>query len=168
MIEPIAAHIGVAVSGADLDAVADLMRAYAASLDVDLAYQDFEAELASLPGKYASPTGVLLIARSAERGDPVGCVALRPLNVASGCCEMKRLYVAPEGRGSGLGRRLVEAVIAEARRLGYREMRLDTLPSMESAKGIYRVLGFDETGPYYDSPVEGTTFMCLGLAGAQS
>lgn len=151
-----------AVSRADLDAVADLMRAYAASLDIDLAYQDFEAELASLPGKYAPPAGVLLIARGSS-GDPAGCVGLRPLDYGDRCCEMKRLFVAPSGRGIGLGLRLVDAVIGEARRLGYCEMRLDTLPSMAEALAIYRSLGFVETGPYYATPVAGTVFMRLDL-----
>lgn len=126
-------------SPADLAAVVTLFRAYAATLDVDLAYQDFEAELAAMPGKYAPPAGELLLARQSD-GTPVGCVGLRPLDVA-GCCEMKRLYVALEGRGTGLGRLLVETVIAEARRLGYRDMRLDTLPTMHEAQALYTRLG---------------------------
>ncbi|WP_029006102.1 GNAT family N-acetyltransferase [Azorhizobium doebereinerae] len=142
---------------ADLAAVAGLFRAYAAALDVDLAYQDFAAELAMLPGKYAPPGGELLLARD-EAGTPVGCVALRPLE-APGCCEMKRLYVAPEGRGGGLGRRLAEAIVAAAERIGYGEIRLDTLPAMAGAQALYGKLGFETTAPYYATPVAGTLFL---------
>lgn len=142
-------------------AVAALMRAYAASLDVDLGYQDFETELEGLPGKYGPPRGALLLARDADRS-PLGCVALRPLE-ADGACEMKRLYVAPSARGTGLGRRLAEAVVAEARRRGYRELYLDTLPSMQAAQALYRELGFEVCASYYETPVAGTAFMRLRL-----
>jgi ribosomal protein S18 acetylase RimI-like enzyme len=145
----------------DLGHVAQLFRDYAASLDVDLAYQDFEAELASLPGKYAPPAGALFLARHAK-GDALGCVALRPLD-DRGACEMKRLYVAAGARGMSLGRALAEAAIAEARLLGYSEMRLDSLPSMTAAKDLYRRLGFVEMQSYYASPIRGTTFMRLQL-----
>lgn len=158
--------IGPATSAADLAAVADLMRAYADWIDIDLGFQGFEAELASLPGKYAPPTGALLLARLAD-GAAVGCVALRSLSEA-GCCEMKRLYVLPEGRGLGLGRRLAEAIVAEARRIGYREMRLDTLPSMQGALAIYGSLGFVETGPYYETPVAETVFLRLDIGARQA
>jgi ribosomal protein S18 acetylase RimI-like enzyme len=141
----------------DLEATITLFRAYAASLDVDLAYQDFEGEMAAMPGKYAPPAGELLLARDAS-DRAVGCVGLRSLD-APGCCEMKRLYVCPEGRGSGLGRRLVAALIEVAERIGYRELRLDTLPSMAEARRLYRRLGFDVIEPYYDAPVAGTLFM---------
>jgi ribosomal protein S18 acetylase RimI-like enzyme len=149
--------IAQASTQADVAAVVALFRAYAASLDVDLAYQGFEAELAAMPGKYAPPAGRLLLARSPE-GLPLGCVGLRALEVA-GCCEMKRLYVAPEGRGTGLGIRLVEAVIREAEAIGYREMRLDSLPSMGPAIALYRKRGFEEMAPYYETPVAGTVFL---------
>jgi len=139
-----------------------LFRAYAAALDVDLGYQDFAAELAGLPGRYASPAGVLLLAREAM-GQPVGCIALRPLGT-DGSCEMKRLYVAPAGRGGGLGRALVEAVIAEATRIGYREIRLDTLPSMQAAQALYEAIGFVPITPYYDTPIAGTRFLSLRLS----
>src|SRR3954452_12364369 len=141
----------------DLASAVKLFREYAASLEIDLSYQNFEAELATLPGQYAPPSGELLLARVAT-GYPVGCVALRPLN-AHGCCEMKRLYVAPQGRGIGLGRRLVEAILREAERIGYREMRLDTLPSMAEALAVYRRAGFEPMEPYYETPVVGTIFL---------
>lgn len=141
----------------DLAATVGLFRAYAASLDVDLSYQDFEAEMAAMPGKYAPLAGELLLARDAE-GKPVGCVGLRPIKSA-GCCEMKRLYVSPEGRGIGLGKALVDALVEVAERIGYREMKLDTLPSMVGAQSLYRKLRFEVSEPYYDTPVAGTLFM---------
>jgi GNAT superfamily N-acetyltransferase len=146
---------------ADIEAMAALFREYASSLGVDLCFQDFDAELASLPGKYAPPTGALLLARDAQ-GAPLGCVALRPV-LPEGCCEMKRLYVAPQRRGLGLGNALVNAIIAEAKRIGYREMRLDTLPTMEAAVALYRREGFVPIPPYYDTPVEGTIFLARSL-----
>ena len=145
----------------DLAATAELFQAYAAALPVDLAYQDFAAELATLPGKYAAPAGELLLARDAE-GTALGCVALRPLPI-EGACEMKRLYVAPRGRGRGLGRALVDAVLATAKRIGYREMRLDTLPSMAEAIPLYTKAGFVPIAPYYDTPVAGTLFLARSL-----
>lgn len=140
----------------DMAEVRRLFQAYAASLDVDLAYQDFASELAALPGDYAPPSGAVLLARRAD-GVAVGCVAVRALG--DGVCEMKRLYVAPEGRGLGLGRRLMEAALEAARARGYRELRLDTLPSMAAAQGLYRQSGFEEIAPYYGTPVAGTVFM---------
>src|SRR6266403_2550613 len=110
----------------DLASTVRLFRAYASSLDIDLSYQGFEAEMEAMPGKYAPPAGELLLARYSN-GTPVGCVGLRPIE-PQGCCEMKRLYVSPEMRGLGLGEKLVDAVVKEAERIGYREMRLDTLP----------------------------------------
>jgi ribosomal protein S18 acetylase RimI-like enzyme len=145
----------------DLPVVAQLFRAYARSLPIDLGYQGFDGELAALPGKYAPPRGALLIARG-EGGGAFGCVAMRPLKHV-GVCEMKRLYVAPEGRGRGLGRALAEAIIEAGRAAGYREMRLDTLGHMREAQALYRALGFTEIGPYYASPIEGTVFMSLSL-----
>jgi len=150
-------HIAPARTPDDLADTIALFRAYAASLDIDLAYQDFAAELAAMPGKYAPPDGALLLARAAD-GRAMGCVALRRLDI-SGCCEMKRLYVSPDGRGGGVGRGLVQAVMDVARRAGYREMRLDTLPSMVNAQSLYGELGFLAMEPYYDSPVPGTIFM---------
>ncbi len=134
-----------------------LFDAYAAALPIDLGYQGYAAERASLPGAYAPPSGVLLLA-SALDGAALGCVALRPFGPA-GCCEMKRLYVAPAGRGHGLGHALVRAVLAEAVRIGYREMRLDTLPSMTEALGLYATHGFERIPAYYDTPVAETIFL---------
>src|SRR5271168_817477 len=145
----------------DLASTVRLFRAYAYSLDIDLSYQDFEVEMETMPGKYAPPAGELLLARRSN-GTPVGCVRLRPIE-PHGCCEMKRLYVSPEGRGFGLGARLVGAVVKEAERIGYREMRLDTLPSMAGAIALYRKLGFEPMEPYYDTPVIGTIFMRRSL-----
>lgn len=145
----------------DLPALTQLFRAYAASLPIDLGYQGFDDELASLPGKYAPPDGALLIARGVS-GAALGCVAMRPL--APGVCEMKRLYVAPEGRGQGLGRQLARAIIEAARARGYAEMRLDTLASMAEAQALYRRLGFTEIGAYYATPIAGTVFMGLKLS----
>src|SRR4051794_5600290 len=151
-------------SAVDLDVTARLFNAYASALGIDLSYQDFATELATLPGKYAAPAGELLLARDL-RGEPLGCVALRPIN-PPGCCEMKRLYVSRNGRGLGLGRALVDAIIGEAARIGYHEIRLDTLPSMVEAIALYRKAGFIPIEPYYDTPVPGTIFLGrrLGVA----
>lgn len=145
----------------DMRILAELFRGYAASLPVDLGYQDFDDELAALPGKYAPPQGALLLARGTD-GAALGCVGLRAL-AEDGVCEMKRLYLLPAARGLGLGRALAEAVIAEARRLGYRELRLDTLPSMTRAIEIYGQMGFAPIGPYYAPTPPGTVFLALTL-----
>jgi ribosomal protein S18 acetylase RimI-like enzyme len=150
------------VRGADdLAAATALFRAYASSLEIDLAYQDFEAEMAAMPGKYAPPDGELLLAKDAD-GTALGCVALRPFG-PQGCCEMKRLYVVPKARGRGLGVALGSAIVKAAQRMGYREMLLDTLPSMTAAIAMYRKLGFATAGAYYDTPVAGTVFMRRAL-----
>jgi GNAT superfamily N-acetyltransferase len=147
----------VRVSGpADLDEVRALFREYAASLPFALDFQDFEQELAELPGAYAPPRGVLLLARDA------GCVALRPIDAT--VCELKRLYVRPSARGTGLGRRLVEAIVTEARALGYSSMRLDTTPSMAAAQSLYEQIGFREIPPYRPNPVPGARYLELDLA----
>ena len=146
----------------DLAACRELFREYQRGLGIDLAYQGFEEELATLPGKYAPPRGRLLIARD---GDALlGCAALRPLGAAD--CEMKRLYVRPVARGTGLGRALAGRLIAIARGQGYARMRLDTLVTMEAAQRMYERLGFRDTAPYYETPVAGTRFMALELASA--
>ncbi|MGE3928755.1 MAG: GNAT family N-acetyltransferase [Hyphomonadaceae bacterium] len=154
-------HAILPATPADLPAITQLFRAYVASLPIDLGYQGFDDELASLPGKYAPPLGALLIARD-EAGEALGCVAMRPLD-EPGVCEMKRLYVAPAGRGKGVGRALAEAIIEAARAAGHREMRLDTLAHMAEAQALYRALGFVEIGAYYDSPIPATVFMRLAL-----
>jgi ribosomal protein S18 acetylase RimI-like enzyme len=161
MHEPPSFRIAPVRTANDLASTVTLFRAYASSLDIDLCYQDFEAEMEAMPGKYAPPAGELLLARYSN-STPVGCVGLRPTEPL-GCCEMKRLYVSPEGRGLGLGERLVDAVMKEASRIGYREMRLDTLPSMAGAIALYRKLGFEPMESYYDSPVLGTIFMRRSL-----
>jgi putative acetyltransferase len=140
---------------ADLDEIRAMLREYAAWLEVDLCFQNFEEELAGLPGEYQPPLGRLLIAEGA------GCVALR--RIEEEICEMKRLYVRPEQRGSGLGRRLVEALMAEARGIGYRRMRLDTMPKMDRAQGLYAALGFREIAAYRYNPEPGARFLELEL-----
>jgi putative acetyltransferase len=143
--------------------VTSLFEAYATSLEIDLSFQNFKTELAQLPGKYAPPSGVLLLARHVGTDKAIGCVGLRSLDI-EGVCEMKRLYVAPQGRGSGLGKALVKQVIEEARGIGYRSIRLDTLRTMSEAQDLYKRLGFVERKPYYDAPVEGTVFLELDLS----
>lgn len=145
----------------DLTETNRLFKAYAESLGIDLTFQDFATEMASMPGKYAPPTGSLLLARN-NAGEAIGCVGLRGLS-GNNICEMKRLYVDPRGRGTGVGKALAERVVAEAKRLGYAAMRLDTLPHMESARRLYKNLGFGEISPYYETPLEGTIFLELCL-----
>lgn len=155
MIEIVAAH------GADsIPAIRELFLEYAASLGFSLCFQSFDEELESLPGKYAPPRGCLLVLKCDER--LAGCVALRPLE--EGICEMKRLYVRPEFRGRGLGRALVDRVLAQARAIGYDRIRLDTVePVMGAAVAMYRSLGFHEIPPYGPHPVPGTLWLELDL-----
>ncbi|MEM8886299.1 MAG: GNAT family N-acetyltransferase [Planctomycetota bacterium] len=137
-----------------LDLIRSLLRAYEQEMELDLCFQQFDEEIEALPGCYAEPEGGLWLA------DEVGLVALRPIDRGA---EVKRLYVAPAGRGLGLGRRLAEHCIAEARARGYRDLWLDTLASMDAANHIYRSLGFVECAPYYDNPLDGVRYFYLGL-----
>ena len=146
---------------ADLEAVAELFQEYAASLSTDLAYQNFERELAELPGAYAPPGGELFIARS-EAGDALGCVAFRLLEI-EGVGEMKRLFLHPTARGLGLGRLLTQTVIDTAAERGCRELRLDTLPDMKTAIRLYEAMGFRRIEAYYQPTPPGTVFMALSL-----
>ena len=155
-----AAIITPVQTGADLAAAAQLFRDYAASLNFSLCFQDFDRELAELPGAYAPPRGTILLARAETV--PVGVVALRPL--APDICEMKRLYLAPESRGGGLGRRLVLGIIEAGRQRGYRAMRLDTVQSsMAAAIGLYRDLGFREIPAYTHNPQPDVLYLELPL-----
>ena len=132
-----------------------MLQEYVAWIGLDLAFQEIDAELDGLPGDYAPPHGALLVATDDDRR--VGMIALRPLE--GRVCEMKRLYVRPEARGSGLARQLVERLFGEARRLNYVEIRLDTLPMMSDAQALYEALGFVDIPPYYETPITGTRFM---------
>jgi len=143
----------------DFEIAKKLFVEYSASLDFDLDFQDFEEELANFPGDYVRPTGCLLLA--IYKGQSAGCVGLRMLS--DGVCEMKRLYVREQFRGLGFGRALAEAVIEEARKIGYNYMRLDTVPSMDVARALYVSLGFKQTSPYRYNPIEGAVFMELRL-----
>lgn len=143
-----------------LELVRELFQEYAAGLGIDLCFQDFDAELAELPGKYAPPRGRLLVAWNGAHA--VGCVALRPVDSCT--CEMKRLYVQPEARGAQLGRRLAKRICDEARAAGYVRICLDTLPSMTPAVRLYHELGFRLTAPYVFNPIPEAIFLGMDLA----
>jgi len=145
-----------AESAADIEVVRGLFLEYAASLGFDLAFQDFESEVTSLPGNYAPPRGALLVAM--DGATPAGCIALRPWGDAD-TCEMKRLYVRPAHRRVGLGRILAQALLDEGRRAGYSAMLLDTLDDMEAARELYGSLGFVEVAPYYFNPIPGAHYL---------
>jgi GNAT superfamily N-acetyltransferase len=150
--------IRIATSPEEMEPIRLLFREYADSLSFNLCFQNFERELAALPGQYAPPSGCLLLATVVN--EPAGCVALKRLE--EGVCEMKRLYVRGQYRGTGLGRRLVEQIIRESRRLGYHAIRLDTIPSqMGNAIALYRFLGFQDIPAYCYNPVQGALFLEL-------
>ncbi|HAY26493.1 MAG TPA: carbonate dehydratase [Candidatus Accumulibacter phosphatis] len=148
-----------AADGVQLEHVRQFIRNYAAWLGVDLSFQDFDQEMASLPGAYSPPAGRLFYAE--RDGKPAGCVAIRPFS--AGLCELKRLYVEPAHRSYGVGRDLTLAAIKAAKEIGYRKLLLDTLPAMRVAVKLYRELGFKETPAYYQTPLEGTMFLALDL-----
>jgi carbonic anhydrase len=149
-----------ATTASDIQQARELFQEYEAGLKISLCFQNFEQELANLPGDYAPPRGRLLLAR--EFDELMGCIALRPLGPTT--CEMKRLFVRAEYRDRGLGRVLVEAIIEEARQIGYTHMRLDTIADrMERAIALYRSIGFVEIPPYRQNPVDTATFMELDL-----
>lgn len=152
-------HLEIIEGKTRIDDVRTLFAEYAASLGIDLAYQNFGDEFAGLPGKYARPNGRLNLAL--VDGAPAGCVAMRRLDEAR--AEMKRLYVRAGFRGAKVGLALTERIIADAREIGYRALVLDTLSTMHRAQALYRSLGFVEIEPYYDCPVAGTVFLRLGL-----
>lgn len=148
---------------ADMERVREIFREYAASLGIDLDFQDFEQELASLPGDYVEPRGALLLAL--VDGEVAGCCALRPLDASDypNASEMKRLYVRKAFRGFGLGRQLAEATIDAARQAGYACVLLDTLDDMEAARALYEELGFEEIPPYYHNPIAGAHYLKADL-----
>ncbi|MEP6742999.1 MAG: GNAT family N-acetyltransferase [bacterium] len=149
-----------AQSPEEIGSARELFEEYAAWLGINLCFQNFDKELRELPGDYAPPRGRLFLAVNDD--EVMGCVALR--KIGDGVCEMKRLYLRPEFRGMGLGRTLAETIIESGREIGYRCMRLDTLPGkMDQAIAMYRSLGFQEIAPYYKNPVEGAAFMELTL-----
>jgi GNAT superfamily N-acetyltransferase len=142
-----------------LATIRELFREYADSLGVDLCFQDFERELATLPGKYVAPEGRLYLAL--EDGKAAGCAGLRKISPEAG--ELKRVFVRPAFRGKGIGRRLVLAVVEAARKNAYRRLRLDTLPSMKRAQELYRAMGFKPIEAYNNNPVPGAEFLELTL-----
>ena len=148
---------------AELDATRAIFREYAEQLGIDLGFQNFEAELADLPGDYAAPAGHLLLAYVGD--EIVGCGALRPLADVdyANACEMKRLFIRPAWRRFGFGRVIGEALLDEARRAGYSVMLLDTLDDMESARGLYATLGFETIPPYYFNPIAGAHYLKVEL-----
>lgn len=143
----------------DLSTIRQLFREYADGLGFDLCFQDFEAELASLPGKYEYPAGRILLAWDGDA--PIGCIAMRPID--SERCEMKRLYLRPEGRGKGVGRQLATRIVEEARTAGYARLYLDTIPSMAAAVKLYASMGFQRTTPYVFNPIPDALYLVLDL-----
>ncbi|NKE68277.1 GNAT family N-acetyltransferase [Ramlibacter sp. RBP-2] len=158
-----AVELATPTSREEFDAVREVFREYAQGLGVDLCFQHFDEELASLPGEYAAPRGALLLAM--VDGQVAGCVGLRPHDAADypNAAEMKRLYVRPAFRGTGLGRQLAEAALDAARQGGYACVLLDTLSDMEAARALYEDLGFDEIPPYYHNPIPGAHYLKADL-----
>lgn len=149
-----------AISAPDIKTIRELFTEYQTWLQFSLCFQGFDKELAELPGKYAPPLGRLYLAES--QGEICGCVALRPMDDA-GVCEMKRLFVREPFRGRGIGRMLTERIVADARRIGYHTMRLDTLQRMEEARALYQQLGFTEIPAYYNNPLDEVVYLELTL-----
>ena len=143
----------------DIPEVRAMLREYVAWIGVDLAFQEIEKEIADLPGDYDEPGGALLVAE--ENHHLIGMIALRPLS--GSFCEMKRLWVRPEGRGRGVAKELVAQILEQARHLNYDEIRLDTLPMMTDAQSLYESVGFHDIEPYYKTPISGTRFMAKRL-----
>lgn len=143
----------------DIPEVRAMLREYVAWIGLDLAFQEIDDEIADLPGDYDEPTGALLVAE--ENHHLIGMIALRPLSGST--CEMKRLWVRPEGRGRGVAKELVAQILDQARHLNYDEIRLDTLPMMGDAQSLYESLGFQDIAPYYKTPIQGTRFMAKRL-----
>lgn len=152
-------EIQTAILPNEIPVIEELFQEYADSLNFELDFQDFREELATLPGKYAAPSGSILVAK--KNGETVGCVAVRPLGEE--ICEMKRLYVKPAYRGKRVGRDLALAIIEEAKRLGYKAMRLDTVEAMKEASALYRALGFRPIDAYYYNPLPGAMYFELKL-----
>jgi N-acetylglutamate synthase-like GNAT family acetyltransferase len=151
--------IQTAILPDEIPVIKKMFQEYADSLSFDLNFQDFREELETLPGKYRAPEGSILVAK--EKGETVGCVAVRPLG--SEICEMKRLYVKPKHRGKKAGRELALAIIEEAKRIGYKVMRLDTVEAMKEASALYLALGFQQIESYYYNPIPGAMYFELKL-----
>lgn len=156
-------HFSTPITPFEFDELRAILREYAQSIQVDLCFQNFEDEIATLPGEYVEPRGALLMAR--VNGELVGCCALRPLDNVDypNACEMKRLYVREAFRKLGIGRQLVEAIMDCARQADYDCVLLDTLSDMESARALYQDLNFEEIPPYYHNPIEGAHYLKVQL-----
>ena len=163
MKEPSHFRIITVRSEEDLKDVIELFYEYTKWLDLDLSFQNFNAEMAGMPGKYAPPRGELFLARSVSN-EPLGCIAVRPL--IDDVCEMKRLWVRDSAKGQGVGKALVTSIVEAAKQLGYQKIRLDTLPRMAAAVSMYQSFGFVDIDPYYATPLSGTHFLELDLVAA--
>jgi putative acetyltransferase len=150
-------------TGAEFDELRSLLREYMQTLPSEMCFEDFDFEIANLPGDYAEPRGALVLGKIDQ--EPAGCCVLRPLDTVDypNACEMKRLYVRPQARRTGLGRLLAEAILDCARVAGYSCLLLDTLDQMESARAVYQDLGFEEIPPYYHNPIAGAHYLKVML-----